>query len=253
MTFADILLGLTIGFPMMIAVGPISVLLLDLGLERGIRAAAPAVIGVASADLTLSLVASIGGSKLSQLLAPVTSWLTVGAVAVLVWLAYDLGRAALVDLRSAKLAATELELVAVGGAASAGEPTADSSADSSSVASTSSASTSSDSHSSGHDGAASSTFGHLSGVRLGATFYGFTLVNPLTLVLFASVVVAGGNGIGTIGWALGMALASLLAHGSFMVAGGVLGSRLSPTANGALRMVAAVFMAALAIHFAAGI
>ena len=237
MTFADILLGLTIGFPMMIAVGPISVLLLDQGLERGIRAAAPAVLGVASADLTLSLVASIGGSKLSELLAPVTSWLTVGAVAVLVWLAYDLGRAALADLRSARLAATELELVTVGGAVSAGEaasgPAADLAAD--------------------HDGATSSTFGHLSGVRLGATFYGFTLVNPLTLVLFASVVVAGGNGIGTIGWALGMALASLLAHGSFMVAGGVLGSRLSPTANGALRMVAAVFMAALAIHFAAGI
>ncbi len=72
-------------------------------------------------------------------------------------------------------------------------------------------------------------------------------------MLFASVVVAGGDGIGTLGWALGMALASLLAHGSFMVAGGVLGSRLSPTANGALRLVAAVFMAALAIHFAAGI
>ncbi len=120
MTFADILLGLTIGFPMMIAVGPISVLLLDQGLERGIRAAAPAVLGVASADLTLSLVASIGGSKLSELLAPVTSWLTLGAVAVLVWLAYDLGRAALVDLRSARLASTELELVAVGGAAQPG-------------------------------------------------------------------------------------------------------------------------------------
>ena len=233
MTFADILLGLTIGFPMMIAVGPISVLLLDLGLERGIRAATPAVIGVASADLTLSLAASIGGSKLSQLLAPVTSWLTVGAVAVLVWLAYDLGRAALVDLRSARLASNELELVTVGGAAHAGEA--------------------GDGPAAEHDGATSSTFGHLSGLRLGATFYGFTLVNPLTLVLFASVVVAGGAGIGTLGWALGMALASLLAHGSFMVAGGVLGSRLSPTANGALRMVAAVFMAALAIHFAAGI
>jgi len=240
MTFADILLGLTIGFPMMIAVGPISVLLLDLGLERGIRAAAPAVVGVASADLTLSLVASVGGSKLSDLLAPVTSWLTLGAVAVLVWLAYDLGRAALVDLRSARVSSTELELelAAVGGGAQTGEP-ADSRV--------------SDDPATGWDEATSSTFGHLSGVRLGATFYGFTLVNPLTLVLFASVVVAGGAGIGTLGWALGMALASLLAHGSFMVAGGVLGSRLSPTANGALRMVAAVFMAALAIHFATGI
>ncbi len=231
MTFADILLGLTIGFPMMIAVGPISVLLLDLGLERGVRAAAPAVFGVAAADLTLSTVASIGGATLADLLGPITSWLTVGAVGVLVWLAYDLGRAALADLRSARVASTELELVTVGGGTS-GEIAA--SADD-------------------QDGATSSTFGHLSGARLGATFYGFTLVNPLTLVLFASVVVAGGAGIGTAGWALGMAIASLLAHGSFMVAGGVLGSRLSPTANGVLRLVAALFMAALAIHFAAGL
>ncbi|MDQ2677546.1 MAG: LysE family transporter [Actinomycetota bacterium] len=245
MTFANILLGLTIGFPMMIAVGPISVLLLDQGLERGVRAAAPAVIGVASADLTLSLIASIGGAKLSQVLAPVTSWLTVGAVAVLAWLAYDLGRAALVDLRSARLATTELELVAVGGGVtlgdSIGEPAGDQSADHPGGSSAA------------RDEAASSTFGHLSGTRLAAMFYGFTIVNPLTLVLFASLVVAGGAGIGTLGWAIGMALASLLAHGSFMVAGGVLGSRLSPTANGALRLVAAVFMAALAIHFAVGI
>ena len=246
MTFANILLGLTIGFPMMIAVGPISVLLLDQGLERGIRAAAPAVIGVASADLTLSLLASFGGSTLSQVLAPATSWLTVGAVAVLAWLAYDLGRAALVDLRSARLASTGRELVPVGATAgsgaaeSTGELTGELSAELSGVPAP------------GRD-EPTSTFGHLSGARLAATFYGFTIVNPLTLVLFASLVVAGGAGIGTVGWALGMALASLLAHGAFMVAGGVLGSRLSPTANGALRLVAAAFMAALAIHFAAGI
>ena len=234
MTFADVLLGLTIGFPMMIAVGPISVLLLDQGLERGIRAGAPAVLGVATADLTLSVVASIGGSRLSALLAPVTSWLTLAAVGVLVWLAFDLGRAAAVDLRSARVATGALELVGVGGTdpdASGGSAAPDE----------------------GSPPATSSAFGHLSGMRLGAAFYGLTLVNPLTLVLFASLVVAGGNGIGTLGWALGMACASLLAHGAFMVAGGVLGARLSPTANGALRLIAAVFMAGLAIHFALGI
>lgn len=245
MTISNLLLGFTIGFPMMIAVGPISVLLLDLGLERGVRAAAPAVVGVASADLTLSIAASVGGAKLSQLLAPVTSWLTLGAVAVLVWLAVDLGRAALVDLRSARVAVPELELApaaVVGGGATGGAGTAGG-ADASMLATV---------PAEAHD-TSGSTFGHLAGPRLGAMFYGLTLVNPLTLVLFASLVVAGGNGIGTLGWALGMALASLIAHGSFMVAGGVLGSRLSPTANGALRLVAAVFMAALAIHFAAGI
>lgn len=243
MTFANILLGLTIGFPMMIAVGPISVLLLDQGLERGIRAAAPAVIGVASADLTLSVVASIGGSKLSNLLAPVTSWLTLGAVAVLVWLAVDLGRAALVDLRSARVGVAAQELVPAGvaGGGLAGGGLAGGSG------------TSDIAESGAGDTPSGSTFGHLSGARLGATFYGLTLVNPLTVVLFASLVVAGGAGIGTFGWAVGMAIASFFAHGAFMVTGGLLGSRLSPTANGALRLVAAVFMAALAVHFAAGI
>ena len=59
MSLANVLLGLTIGLPMMIAVGPISVLLLDQGLERGIRTAAPAAFGVAAADLTFSVVAQL--------------------------------------------------------------------------------------------------------------------------------------------------------------------------------------------------
>jgi hypothetical protein len=55
------------------------------------------------------------------------------------------------------------------------------------------------------------------GPRLAAAFYGLTIINPLTLVLFVSLVVAGGPAVGTIGWALGMALASLTAHGGFVV------------------------------------
>src|SRR5690606_34072564 len=96
-------------------------------------------------------------------------------------------------------------------------------------------------------------FSRLTGARLAAAFYGFTLVNPLTLVLFGSVVVAGGAGVGSAGWALGMSLASLIAHGGFVVAGGLLRSRLSPVASGRLRLGAAVFMAGLAVHFALGI
>jgi threonine/homoserine/homoserine lactone efflux protein len=223
MTFANLLIGLAIGLPMMIAVGPISVLLLDQGLERGVRPAAPAALGVAAADLTFAAIAAVAGASVTALLAPIEGWLTIAAVAVLAWLAFDLARAATADLRALRPAPT---LVTVGGGGAA----------------------------LGHGGPLErehgSSFGHLRGVRLAAAFYGLTMVNPLTIVLFASVVIAGGTGVGSAGWALGMALASLVAHSSFVVLGGVLGTTLGPVANARLRIGAAVFMGALALHFA---
>jgi hypothetical protein len=74
------------------------------------------------------------------------------------------------------------------------------------------------------------------------------MVNPLTIVLFASIVIAGGPGVGTAGWAVGMALASLVAHAAFVVVGGVLGARLGASATARLRLGAAVLMGALAVH-----
>ena len=226
MTFANLLIGLAIGLPMMIAVGPISVLLLDQGLERGVRPAAPAAFGVAAADLTFAVLAAVAGTSVTALLAPIERWLTLGAVAVLAWLAVDLARAATADLRALS-PVRELVAVGAGGAAATlGGPAAADAVE------------------------RTSSFGHLSGVRLAAAFYGLTMVNPLTIVLFASVVIAGGTGVGSAGWALGMALASLVAHGSFVVLGGVLGTTLGPVANARLRIGAAVFMGALALHFA---
>jgi len=227
MTLANLLLGFVIGFPMMIAVGPISVLLLDQGLQRGVRAAAPAALGVAAADLTLSFVAVVGGARLSELLAPISPVLTVLAVGTLVLLALGLARAALVELRESRVETLAPALATAGGPgieASAVEP----------------------------DGPQGRGFAHLQGGGLAAAFYGITLVHPLALVLLVSLVVAGGPGVGTGGWAFGMALASLVAHGGFVVLGGLLGSRLSPVANARLRLGAAVFMAGLAVHFALG-
>ena len=232
MALSNVLLGLTIGLPMMIAVGPISVLLLDQGLERGLRVAAPAALGVAAADLTFSTAAAAGGATLSAVLAPVEGWLTPGAVAVLAWLAFGMGRSALGDLRPATSpravalddGARDLALVGAM-AAPSGTGTAT------------------------VEAPASIAFAHLRGVRLAAAFFGLTLVNPLTIVLFASVVIAGGAGVGTPGWAIGMALASLIAHGSFVVLGGALGTTLGPLATARLRIGAAVFMGALALHF----
>lgn len=243
MTLGNLFLGLAIGLPMMIAVGPISVLLLDQGLERGMRIAAPAALGVAAADFTLSIVASLAGTTIASALGPFTSLLTVAAVLVLVALAISLGRAALAELRAARpsvaLAPASRALAFAGVDHLGGDeslPTmAATDVDTDQVA------------------AGGAAFSRLTGGRLAAAFYGFTLVNPLTLVLFASVVVAGGAGVGSAGWALGMSLASLVAHGGFVVAGGLLRSRLSPVASGRLRLGAAVFMAGLAVHFAAGI
>lgn len=222
MTFTNVLIGFGIGFPVMVALGPISVLLLDQGLDRGTRAAAPAALGVAGADLSLSLLAATAGATAAAALAPATPWLTVAAVAVLLWLAVGLARAGMADLRTVRLAttlATSSERGAV--ALDLGGPPP-----------------------------RTPTLHSFDGSRLAAAFYGLTIINPLTLVLFVSLVVAGGPAVGTIGWALGMALASLVAHGGFVVLGGALGQRLPARGAAYLRVSAGVFMAALAIYFA---
>jgi len=96
------------------------------------------------------------------------------------------------------------------------------------------------------------TFGSLQGLRLASAFYGLTLVNPLTVVLFAAVVVAGGSGAGTPGWVVGMALASLVVHGGWVLVGAALGATIGPLATARLRLAAAVLMAGLALHLALG-
>lgn len=208
MTLTNVLLGLAIGLPVMIAVGPISLLLLDQGLERGPLVAAPAALGVAAADLTFATGAAVAGASITALLAPMTGWLTVAAVALLAWLAVDLARSAVADLQDCRPVA-----VSVGAGTASPSP-----------------------------------LGQLRGHRLAGAFYGLTIVNPLTIVLFASIVIAGGPGVGTAGWAVGMALASLVAHAAFVVVGGVLGARLGPSATARLRLGAAVLMGALAVH-----
>jgi threonine/homoserine/homoserine lactone efflux protein len=208
MTLTNVLLGLAIGLPVMIAVGPISLLLLDQGLERGPLVAAPAALGVAAADLTFATGAALAGASVTALLAPMTGWLTVAALALLAWLAVNLARSAVADLRGPSRVAAS-----VGTAAASPSP-----------------------------------LGQLRGPRLAGAFYGLTMVNPLTIVLFASIVIAGGPGVGTAGWAVGMALASLVAHAAFVVVGGVLGARLGPSATARLRLGAAVLMGALAVH-----
>ena len=236
MFFSQLLGGLLVGLPLMAAVGPIAILLLDQGLERGTRAAMPAALGVASADLAFSAIAAVAGASAAAVLGPVTGWLSLGAVALLGVLAVRLFRTSIAELRvrravpAASAPLVSPELAPVGAASGHGVAPHD---DATTV----------------EEGAA---FGGLHGVRLAAAFYGLTVVNPLTVVMFAAVVVAGGTGAGTPGWILGMALASLLVHGGWVLVGAALGTAIGPRATAWVRLGASVLMAALALHLLLG-
>lgn len=250
MFLSNLLSGLLVGLPIMAAVGPIAILLLDQGLERGPRSAMPAAFGVASADLTFAVLAAIGGTSVAVFLRPLTGWLSLAAVALLLVLAVRLFRTAFAELRaeralpaaSAPTATGDLCLVGTSESWSAVDEAPSARAD---------GGTGSSEVAVAHD-APAIPFGHFRGMRLGAAFYGLTVVNPLTVVLFAAVVVAGGAGSGTPGWAIGMALASLLVHGGWVVVGGALGATIGPVATARIRLAASLLMAGLAVHFLIG-
>ncbi len=96
------------------------------------------------------------------------------------------------------------------------------------------------------------SFGHLRGGRLAGTFYGITIVNPMTIILLSAVVVVGGKGTGTPGWVVGMTLASLLAHTGYLVFGSFLRRTFNPAGMARVGMISAVLMVATAAHLVAG-
>jgi threonine/homoserine/homoserine lactone efflux protein len=65
------LLGVAAGYAIAIPVGPIAVLLLRTGMRRGLRAAAAAGAGTATADLIFATIAMLFGAAASTLLAPI--------------------------------------------------------------------------------------------------------------------------------------------------------------------------------------
>ena len=81
---------------------------------------------------------------------------------------------------------------------------------------------------------------------------GLTVLNPLTIVVYAGIVVSGGAGVGTAGWVLGMALASLAVHSGFVGLGHVMGATLSGRAVVGVRYGAVGLMALLAAHLLLG-
>lgn len=208
----QVLNGIIIGLPLMLTLGPISILLINQGMNAGSRSGIPAALGVASADLTMSMIAAAAGSALVATLSPVSGVLRLVAAAVIVGLAVKVGLGA------------RLQLVTIrrgeGGQPDAFTPRR--------------------------------SFGDLRGGRLAGTFYGMTIVNPISLILLSAVVVAGGKGIGTPGWVVGMTLASLFAHTGYVMFGSFLRRTFNPVGLARVGMISAVLMVATAAHLVTG-
>lgn len=217
MTGSDLFTGFLTGFPVMVVVGPIAVLLMESGLEKGLRGAYPAALGVTAADLCFSVMAAATGMAAVEALAPVQEWLSLGAVVLLVLVAVRLAGAAVRDLGPGRV-------VAVPGGAGvgstdreAGRPSIDSRA-----------------------------------LALAGSFFGITALNPVTVAVFAAIVLSGAGGVGTPGWVVGMVLASLVVNLGFVAVGQVLGALLGRESVARLKLVAAALIVAMALHLALG-
>ncbi|MGD0688798.1 MAG: LysE family transporter [Candidatus Bathyarchaeia archaeon] len=91
-SFDAFLSGVFAGYGIAIPVGPIAILILELGLRRGFRVALSAGAGAASADLIYATVAALAGTLLVSFLAPFAPILRVGSaiglIALGAWLLY---------------------------------------------------------------------------------------------------------------------------------------------------------------------
>jgi threonine/homoserine/homoserine lactone efflux protein len=79
--------GVIAGYGIAIPVGPVAVLIIELGVRRGLRTAAAAGLGAATADAIYALLAVVAGASIAALLEPVAPALKVLAVLVLAGIA----------------------------------------------------------------------------------------------------------------------------------------------------------------------
>lgn len=212
----DVALGVATGLPMLVVVGPIALLLVDVGVRRGLRAGSPAALGVALGDVVLAVVVAVAGTALGSRLAPVADQLRIGAAVIVAAIAVH----AVLSVRRAGASDPDGSERSVPMLAPAGGP-----------------------------GVSSSERG--TGRLLGG-FAALTLANPLTLLVYTGVVVGGGAGVGTAGWVTGMGLASLAVHHGWIGVGHVVGSALPSGALRVARYVAAGLLLGLAVHLLVG-
>jgi arginine exporter protein ArgO len=79
--------GAIAGYGIAIPVGPVAVLIIELGVRRGLRTAAAAGLGAASADAAYALLAVLAGATIAAALEPLAPALKAIAVVVLVAIA----------------------------------------------------------------------------------------------------------------------------------------------------------------------
>jgi len=85
--------GLIAGYGIAIPVGPIGILIIELGIRRGFRIAFCGGLGAASADLVYATVAALAGTFLVSILAPIAplirTFSAFALIAIGVWLFYQ--------------------------------------------------------------------------------------------------------------------------------------------------------------------
>jgi arginine exporter protein ArgO len=81
--FQSLIAGAIAGYGIAMPVGPVAVLIIELGVRRGLRLAAAAGLGAATADGLYALLAVLAGARIAELLGPVTPALKLVAVVVL--------------------------------------------------------------------------------------------------------------------------------------------------------------------------
>jgi threonine/homoserine/homoserine lactone efflux protein len=79
--------GAIAGYGIAIPVGPVAVLIIELGVRRGLRTAVAAGLGAASADALYALLAVLAGASIAAILEPVAPLLKLFAVLVLATIA----------------------------------------------------------------------------------------------------------------------------------------------------------------------
>jgi arginine exporter protein ArgO len=105
---SSFLSGLLAGYGIAIPVGPVAILIVEIGVRRGLVVAAAAGLGAATADGLYATLAVLAGSRIVALLEPIAPALRIVAVIVLVVIAVRGFVAALVYRRSGVPGRSEL-------------------------------------------------------------------------------------------------------------------------------------------------
>jgi arginine exporter protein ArgO len=92
LTFDTLFQGLVAGYGIAVPVGPIGILIIELGIRRGFRVAFSGGLGAASADLIYATTAALAGTFLASILSPISTTVRIvsalGLIAIGVWLFY---------------------------------------------------------------------------------------------------------------------------------------------------------------------